>query len=69
MNTKVKDIIIRAVKTFIQGAGSVLIVYTITPENLISKNFWLMILISAIAGGLSALQNSIKAYLETKKGE
>lgn len=69
MNTKVKDILIRAIKTFFQGFIAVLLTFTFTSSTIIDKNFWLVLIISGIAGGISALQNSLKAYLETKKGE
>lgn len=66
---KLKEILERALKTFIQGFLGVLIATTFTAQNITDKTFWLSLLIAGIASGLSALMNSLQAYLKTLKGE
>lgn len=66
MNEKTKDIIERAIKTFLQGFLGALAV--MLPEADISDVAVLKsALIGALAGGISAIMNLILQYLETKK--
>ena len=62
-NNKLKDILIRAFKTFIQGFLATLIILIketeITDENLLKS-----VLIGALAGGISAVMNLIIKALE-----
>lgn len=66
MNEKTKDIIERAIKTFLQGFLGALAV--MLPEADISDVAVLKsAIIGALAGGISAIMNLILQYLETKK--
>lgn len=59
---KVKDIIIRAIKTFIQGFLGALVV-TLPSADISSKEVLKSLLIGAIASGISAVMNIfINAY-------
>lgn len=60
---KIKDILIRCLKTFIQGFLATLVVSIQNGDVEITKS----VLIGAIAGGISALMNLIIKLLE--KGE
>lgn len=62
MKEKIKDILLRAGKTFVQTAGSCLIaglsgVDLFAPET--DGAFWTALLLSALAAGLSAVWNSL----------
>ena len=58
---KVKDILIRCIKTFIQGFLATLVVTTQSGNVEITKS----ILIGAIAGGISAVMNLFIKMLES----
>ena len=58
---KVKDILIRMVKTFIQGFLATLVVSTQSGNMEITKS----IVIGALAGGISAVMNLAIKMLET----
>ena len=62
MNAKVKDILIRAIKTFIQTAGAYLIA-NLSGVDFFDANstkaFWAGILLSAGAAGISAVWNTV----------
>lgn len=60
---KIKDILIRCVKTFIQGFLATIMVTMQSGEVEISKS----VIIGAVSGGISALMNLIIKLLE--KGE
>lgn len=57
-NEKLKDILIRAFKTFIQGFLATLIVL-LKESDLTDLNILKSILIGALAGGISAIMNLI----------
>lgn len=66
MKGKLKDILIRTFKTFIQGFIGALIV--ILPEgDYTSTDFLKSALIGALAGGICAVMNLIIQLLEPKK--
>lgn len=66
MKGKLKDILIRTGKTFIQGFLGALIV--ILPEgDYTSTDFLKSALIGALAGGICAVMNLIIQVLEQKK--
>jgi len=66
MKGKIKDILIRTFKTFIQGFIGALIV--ILPEgDYTSTDFLKSALIGALAGGVCAVMNLIIQLLESKK--
>lgn len=65
MKEKVKDILIRAIKTFIQGFVASLPVLTST--NITDQVFMKSVIIGALAGGVSALMNSIITFLDSAK--
>ena len=58
MKEKIKDIVIRAIKTFIQGFLATLIVL-VKESDLSDTNILKSILIGALAGGISALMNFV----------
>jgi len=62
MNAKVKDILIRAIKTFVQTAGAYLIA-NLSGVDFFGENapkaFWMGILLSAGAAGISAVWNTV----------
>lgn len=60
MKEKIKDILIRCVKTFIQGFLATLMVTMQSGEVEITKS----VIIGALAGGISALMNLIIKLLE-----
>lgn len=61
-----KDILIRALKTFIQGFLGALVI-TLPNSDLMSEEVLKSLLIGAIAGGISALMNFVLELL--KKGD
>ena len=63
MEKKIKDILVRMVKTFIQGFLATLVVSTQNGNIEIGKS----VIIGALAGGISAVMNLIIKLLE--KGE
>ena len=62
---KIKDILIRALKTFIQGFLGALAI-TLPNSNLASESVLKSLLIGALASGISALMNFI---LNLMKGD
>lgn len=62
MNAKIKDIIVRAVKTFIQAAGAYLIA-ALSGADFFSgdktKEFWMGLAVAAGAAGISAAWNAV----------
>ena len=65
-NEKLKDILVRAFKTFIQGfLGSLLVI--INNNSNIDEKLLKSALIGALAGGISAVMNFVIQLLE--KGE
>jgi len=66
MNEKVKDILVRAGKTFIQGALAYLTI-ALANCDLTSTEAIRSVLIGALAGGISALMNVILAELNKRK--
>lgn len=60
MKAKIKDILIRAIKTFIQGFLGALIVVIPSSTDL---ELWKTALIGACAGGISAVMNLILTML------
>ena len=67
MKEKTKDILIRALKTFAQTAGSCLIA-ELSGVDLFAADgaFWSGLLISALAAGLSAAMNLLAVALTGK---
>lgn len=63
-----KDIVIRALKTFIQGFLGALAV-TLPNSDLTSQEVVKSLLIGAVAGGISALMNLTITYLDMGKEE
>ena len=61
-----KDILIRAFKTFIQGFLAVLVV-ELPNIDLSNEEFVKSIMIGAVAGGMSAVMNLIIQALDSKK--
>ena len=62
-NEKIKDILIRALKTFIQGfLGSLAI--TLPNSDLMSEGVLKSLLIGALAGGISAVMNFVLNLLK-----
>ena len=57
-NSKLKDILIRAFKTFIQGFLATMIVL-LKESDLTDINILKSVLIGAVAGGISAIMNLI----------
>lgn len=62
-NEKLKDILIRAFKTFIQGFLATLIIL-IKETDLTDENLLKSVLIGALAGGISAVMNLILKVIE-----
>ena len=62
-NDNLKDVLIRAFKTFIQGFLATLIVL-IKETDLTDENLLKSVLIGALAGGISAVMNLILKSLE-----
>lgn len=62
MNANFKDILVRAVKTFVQTAGAYMIAnlsgVDFFGENA-TKAFWMGLLLSAGAAGISAVWNTV----------
>lgn len=67
-NEKLKDILIRAFKTFIQGFLATLIVL-LKETDLTDENLLKSVLIGALAGGISAVMNLILKALEKQAPE
>lgn len=63
-----KDILIRAIKTFIQGFLGALVV-TLQAADLTDETVIKSLLIGAIAGGISAVMNLFITYLDINKEE
>ena len=63
-----KDILIRAVKTFIQGFLGALAV-TLPNSDFSNMQVVKSLLIGAVAGGISAVMNLIINLLNNKKGD
>lgn len=61
-----KDILIRAIKTFIQGFLGALAV-TLPSTDFTDTTIMKSLLIGAVAGGISAVMNMTINLLETKK--
>jgi hypothetical protein len=62
MNAKAKDVIVRAIKTFVQTAGSYLVANLSGVDFFgedMSKTVWVGLLLSAGAAGISAVWNSL----------
>lgn len=66
MKAKVKDILIRAIKTFIQGFLGALAI-TLPSADLTDVALVKSILIGALAGGISAVMNLIINLLNKNK--
>lgn len=62
-NEKLKDVLIRAFKTFIQGFLATMIVL-LKESDLTDLNILKSVLIGALAGGISAIMNLIIKALE-----
>lgn len=60
---KIKDIIIRALKTFIQGFLGALAI-TLPNSDLMAQGVLKSLLIGALAGGISALMNFVLSLLK-----
>lgn len=67
-NEKLKDILIRAFKTFIQGFLATLIVL-LKESDLSDLNILKSVLIGALAGGISAIMNLIIKALQQELPE
>lgn len=65
-NEKLKDILIRAFKTFIQGFLATMIVL-LKESDLSDENILKSVLIGALAGGISAVMNLIINALDDEK--
>lgn len=66
-NQKLKDVLIRAIKTFIQGFLATLIVL-IKETDLTDESLLKSVLIGALAGGISAVMNLLlKAWDKTEE--
>lgn len=65
-NEKLKDVLIRAFKTFIQGFLATLIIL-IKETDLTDENLLKSVLIGALAGGISAVMNLILKALEKEE--
>lgn len=63
-----KDVLIRAIKTFIQGFLGALAV-TLPNSDLTSQEVVKSLLIGAVAGGISAVMNLTITYLNINKEE
>lgn len=61
-----KDILIRALKTFVQGFLAALVI-TLPSSDLTQEEVVKSLLLGAVAGGISAVMNLILKYLD--KGE
>ncbi|MDD4794993.1 MAG: hypothetical protein PHG03_00305 [Bacilli bacterium] len=66
MKDKTKDIIVRALKTFIQGFLGALAI-TLPNTDYSDLNIVKSLLIGAVAGGISAVMNLAINYLNKKK--
>ena len=66
MKNNIKDVIIRALKTFIQGFLGALAI-TLPSTDLTNTAVLKSVLIGAIAGGISAVMNLILNWLNSKK--
>ena len=64
---KIKDIMIRAGKTFIQAAGASLIIAFQSGIDVTNKDVLYSVLAGSIAAGLSAVMNFVSNYLKIKK--
>lgn len=62
-NEKLKDVLIRAFKTFIQGFLATLIIL-IKETDLTDENLLKSVLIGALAGGISAVMNLVLKAME-----
>lgn len=65
-NEKLKDILIRAFKTFIQGFLATLIIL-IKETDLTDENLLKSVLIGALAGGISAVMNLVLKAMEKEE--
>lgn len=66
MKEKIKDIIVRALKTFVQGFLGALAI-TLPNTDLSDQALLKSILIGAFAGGISAVMNLIINWLKSKQ--
>lgn len=66
MNEKIKDVIIRALKTFVQGFLGALAI-SLPSTNLTDIALVKSILIGAIAGGISAVMNLVVNLINQRK--
>ena len=66
MNEKTKDVIVRALKTIIQGFLGALAI-TLPTVDLTDLAVLQSLLIGALAGGISAIMNLVLQYLESRK--
>ena len=66
MNGKIKDIVIRALKTFIQGFLGALAI-SLPSTDLSDIALIKSILIGALAGGISAVMNLIVNFINQRK--
>lgn len=60
-----KDILVRALKTFVQAAGAVLLAGL---AGVTDRDTAFALFIGAVAAGLSAVMNSFKAAKDTRRG-
>lgn len=65
-NEKLKDVLIRAFKTFIQGFLATLIIL-IKETDLTDENLLKSVLIGALAGGISAVMNLVLKAMEKEE--
>lgn len=71
MKKNINDILIRCIKTFIQGFfGSLVVTLPITPvEDLLDKSLMLSIIIASVSAGICGVMNFIlKLFEEEEKG-
>lgn len=67
-NEKLKDILIRAFKTFIQGfIGAAIVFLKCNEWQINGDDFWKTLLIAALSGGISAVMNLILHALDDEK--
>lgn len=66
MNEKIKDVIIRALKTFVQGFLGALAI-SLPSTNFTDIALVKSILIGAIAGGISAVMNLVVNLINQRK--
>lgn len=68
MNKDFKDIIVRMLKTFIQGFLGALVV-TLPNNDFNDLSFAKPVLIGAVAGGISAVMNLVLALMKKEEEE